>query len=381
MKTKETKKATIESLEVMIQQADKGPSGFWTDDYEGCGNPKIFPEFEDGLKYGRLVQKEHYLCPWNTAVLYGKGHGNIQTGCYYSCSIDKAKYLSKEMLEEVLIRFKKRLMNGEYDCTENLAPLLTSDEISYIDNQIRKAEQLEQKRNEAEREARLKKASALIQQYPEKKDLFAAHYGENILVETYDGIIDFNPEGYKDVVRADKFTYDEYIDVQIKSCHKRKEWFARCYYYFPLGFKGCVEKKKKDNICFERIEVEGMYPDGICFSGKEEHVWMNISGFEEYQIGDCVSFSAEVYRYVKTSNGKQIDFALRNPEGIKKIEDYELPTDDDLLRQAIDEITCETCFLSERCNRMFCMLPKGTIKNKQKKMFDLIKNSKNPGLD
>ena len=67
MKTK--KKKTMEVLDIMIQHADKGPSGFWVDDYEGCGNPKIFPEFEEGLKRGRLVQKEHYLCPWNTAVM------------------------------------------------------------------------------------------------------------------------------------------------------------------------------------------------------------------------------------------------------------------------------------------------------------------------
>lgn len=36
----------------MIEHTDKEPSGFWTDDYEGCGNPRVFPEFEDGLKRG-----------------------------------------------------------------------------------------------------------------------------------------------------------------------------------------------------------------------------------------------------------------------------------------------------------------------------------------
>lgn len=35
---------------MMILHADKGPSGFWTGDQEGCGNPQIFPEFEKGLK-------------------------------------------------------------------------------------------------------------------------------------------------------------------------------------------------------------------------------------------------------------------------------------------------------------------------------------------
>ena len=105
----------------------------------------------------------------------------------------------------------------------------------------------------------------------------------------------------------------------------------------------------------------------VYFDGKEEHVWMDIAGFEECQIGDCVSFSAEVYRYVKTSNGKQIDFALRNPEGIKKIEAYELPSDNDLLKQAISVLTCETCYLSEHCNGDFCILSKN---KKSKKTTD-----------
>lgn len=52
---------------------------------------------------------------------------------------------------------------------------------------------------------------------------------------------------------------------------------------------------------------------------------------------------------------KQIDYSLRNPKGIKKIESYELPSDDDLIKQGIDQIICETCFLYEQCNKVFCM--------------------------
>lgn len=87
MNNKQMKKATVDAINVMISHADKGPSGFWVEDHEGCGNPAVFPEFEEGLKRGRLVQKEHYFCPWNTAIMYGDGHGNIITGCYHSCSI------------------------------------------------------------------------------------------------------------------------------------------------------------------------------------------------------------------------------------------------------------------------------------------------------
>ena len=109
------KKATVDAINVMISHADKGPSGFWVEDHEGCGNPAVFPEFEEGLKRGRLVQKEHYFCPWNTAIMYGDGHGNINTGCYHSCSVSKARYLTTEELKEVLVRFKTRMENGDYD--------------------------------------------------------------------------------------------------------------------------------------------------------------------------------------------------------------------------------------------------------------------------
>ena len=35
MKNNEAKKATLDALDTMIQNAAQGPSGFWVDDYEG----------------------------------------------------------------------------------------------------------------------------------------------------------------------------------------------------------------------------------------------------------------------------------------------------------------------------------------------------------
>ena len=199
------------------------------------------------------------------------------------------------------------------------------------------------------------KVSALIQKYPDKKDIITDNYGKRVMVMTEGGLIDFNPEGYKDVVGAEKFTYEDYIDVQILSLGKSKSWFGTCYHNIPLGFKGCIEKKNSKYICFKCIFVSGMYADGDCFSGKEEHVWMSISGFEAFNKNDCVSFFAEVYRYVKTGKGKQIDFALRNPEEIEKIEPYKLPSDRELLIQGMNHIYCDTCILSEQCNGVYCL--------------------------
>lgn len=220
----------------------------------------------------------------------------------------------------------------------------------------------------------MKKAASLIKKFPDEECLFGAYYGEKELVCTYDGTIDFDPEGYKSVVGADRFTYDEYLEVQIKSFHKTRDWFETCFHNIPLGFKGCIEKNTGKRVCFQRIVVEGMYPDGDCFVGKEDHVWMDISGFEGFQVGDCLSFFAEIYRYVKTGNGKQIDFGLRNPEGIKQIKAYELPTDEELMEQEIEQMLCETCYLEEHCNRVSCLHLRNDMRNLKKQMLDVLKS-------
>ena len=109
------------------------------------------------------------------------------------------------------------------------------------------------------------------------------------------------------------------------------------------------------------------------FDGKEDHVWMDKSGFEECAVGDSVSFCAEVYRYVKTGNGKLIDYGLRNPTGIQKIEAYELPSDDELIMQEVEQLICETCFLSDRCNRNYCTMDPKKKRLLKQEMFRAIK--------
>ena len=80
----------------------------------------------------------------------------------------------------------------------------------------------------------------------------------------------------------------------------------------------------------------------------------------------------EAYAYVKTGNGKRIDFALRNPQRIKKIDSYELPTDDELMLQSIDAIICETCYLNEHCSG-YCVLSKQK-KVLRQSMLDILKS-------
>lgn len=378
MRNEQAKKATIYALDLMIRHADKGPSGFWVEDYEGCGNPAIFSEFEEGLRRGRLVQKEHYLCPWNTAIMYGVGHGNINTGCYHSCSIDKAKYLSEQELQKILVRFKARMENGDYNSVDHLLPLLTESERKHIEDRIL-AEQRERERNEErKRQERIKKAAALIAKYPDEESLLAAYYGEDDCVDGENGLVFFSPNSRKNVVGTEEMSYDKYLDIQFASLgHPYRSGFANGIFNYLLSFKGQIEKVKPKYVCFKRIFIEGMYSDGMMFDDKEDHVWMDRSGFEEFSAGDSVSFGAEVYRYVKTGNGKLIDYGLRNPTNIQKIEAYELPTDDELIMQEVDRIICETCFLSEQCNRNYCTMEPKKKRLLKQDMFRIIKESNN----
>ena len=240
MNNKQMKKATVDAINVMISHADKGPSGFWVEDHEGCGNPAVFPEFEEGLKRGRLIQKKHYFCPWNTAIMYGDGHGNINTGCYHSCSISKARYLTTEELKEVLVRFKTRMENGDYDCVEHLSPLLTKDESRHIEDRIL-AKQHECERCERQkRQERLKKAAALIAKYPDEESLLAIYYGEKDCVLDEGGIILFDPASQRNVVGAEKFSYNDYLDVQFASLGKKhRPYFSDCFFNAVMShFKG-----------------------------------------------------------------------------------------------------------------------------------------------
>ena len=118
-------------------------------------------------------------------------------------------------------------------------------------------------------------------------------YGQNRLVITDYGTIDFSPDSLKEVqLNGQKITYDEYLEIQRNS--NERGAFAECYYSGgeQADCKGQILKIEDNKIMFKRIYVSGMYMDGDGFEGKEDHVWMSRKGFEKYKVGDCLSFSA-----------------------------------------------------------------------------------------
>lgn len=206
------------------------------------------------------------------------------------------------------------------------------------------------------------------------EELKKACYGENCCVQTEWGIINFSSDGMNDIEGGKKLTYDDYLDVMKESCNKVRHYFELCYYAcIYYDFKGQIEKKSKKNICFKRIFINGMYSNGDFVDGKEDHVWMDKKDFEQYEIGDCLSFTAEIYRYLKTGNGKVIDFALRNPKDIQKIDPYQLPSDYELLMQTIDQLVCESCMFYENCYMGMCMADSKWCKIMRQQMFNVVK--------
>lgn len=192
------------------------------------------------------------------------------------------------------------------------------------------------------------------------------YYGKNMLVITDYGLIDFSREGMSEVRRIGKLSYDKYLDAQKNSFGKARTWLQECYFSgLSRDFVYCqgkIEKKTKTTLCFKRLYLDtqvldfgfGIYPnyDGGFF-GTEDHVWMSLDGFEKYNVGDCISFVAEVYRYLKTKNGIHIDYGLENPTDIEQINEYELPSEGDFARQTANNIYCnEICMFKEHCDGM-----------------------------
>lgn len=200
-------------------------------------------------------------------------------------------------------------------------------------------------------------------------------YGKDTLERYQNGRIDFSPDSMRDVENGDFKSYDEYLEVQKRSCDKVRQFFELCYYHVSgssADFKGQILRfdQQKNKVLFKRIMVNDMYGDGIGFVGKEDHVWMDRTGFELFNPGDCLWVEADIYRYMRKSDGKLIDYGLRNPDTIEKIGSYEVPTDEQLIDQQIDQLVCETCRYFDHCYLRMCVANEA----ERKERFETLKN-------
>lgn len=208
------------------------------------------------------------------------------------------------------------------------------------------------------------------------KDFIKKYSHSNYIVQSEFGAIDTSEDGMKDVAGGENLSYEEYLQALFNSRNNRRHCFEYCYYsYACCDFRGQIERfnRKKGKVIFNRIYVSGDLTDGTCYQGKEDHVWMDIEPFEKYQVGDCLQFGGEIYRYLKTRNGKQISFGIREPYNIIQIDNYELPTDDEMIMQYVDQVVCEVCLFNEHCYMGMCIANQEWRENMRKTLFDSIK--------
>lgn len=151
--------------------------------------------------------------------------------------------------------------------------------------------------------------------------------------------------------------YDNFLAIGRKSIGRSRQDFARIYYDVGsyVYCKGKIQRinSKKNSICFEKVYIYNpsyMELNGNIYEGKENHVWVNSTAFSGFEVGDTVEFNARIYVYIKTGNGKQLDFGLKRVENVNKIDGYFLPSDDDRLRQNIQNAICEICLFVDHCN-------------------------------
>ena len=225
----------------------------------------------------------------------------------------------------------------------------------------------------------MKTKQELLAKYKSDEEIYSlidAHYGTKASFQIPElGIIFFDRELSKGIVGGDHLTYEDFIDLQLQTKLEFRGSFFMCWVYTPMEFKGEVETFAKGKICFRRIYDEYMLPDTSIHMGKEDHVWMSSEGFGKLNKGDCVSFFAEVYRYIKKSDGKKLDYGLRNPEDIKKISKYDLPTEKELLMQEIDSMICETCDMADFCGtRSNCIKNPKERQLLKKQMYEILKS-------
>lgn len=116
-------------------------------------------------------------------------------------------------------------------------------------------------------------------------------------------------------------------------------------------------KKRKDiRYLFKRIDIE--YDIGLdIYEDTEDHVWIfNASELKDngISVGDSVRFAGIIKPYRRKDGS--YDLGIEDIYDIKKIDSYELPSDEKLQAQFMKQLKCETCLFTDHCDGIVCMM-------------------------
>ena len=214
--------------------------------------------------------------------------------------------------------------------------------------------------------------------------------------------------------RKKKVKKEEFKQAKMEAT---RQWLITASQYPIVRFYAHAQSVKKDRICFDKIllEMNSTYAYDPLDYGFEEHLWVNKNEYlksddihpedlnksicaedysdfmtpygvnwwvldeqtecidiEDIKEGDYVGFDATIQPYQR-ANGT-MDFGVTQIRYIRRIdkEDYDIPSDEDLIAQEIRKLICETCMFYDHCDipLMYCM------RNKEdwNERFEYLKN-------
>ena len=197
-------------------------------------------------------------------------------------------------------------------------------------------------------------------------------YRKNMVALIGSGFIDFTKASFLTLIRGcvDKYSYtndmisrlpnyDAFLDIQRENIGKARADVARIY--FDAGSYvvcyGKIQKfshirEKRDKVCIEKVTIYNPHSldvDWNLFTGTLDHIWVESCYFEGMDIGDNVKFEATISPYLKTGNGKQIDYGLEVSDDAEQIDDYYWPTKEDVRNSIANRNKCASCLYNDYC--------------------------------
>ena len=364
-KSKNRNNYTAKLVDRMIANADKGVTGFFVDEDGGCGNPDVFPEFEEALKHYDYLNKNASHCPWDSAILLGDKKLGAGGGCYYRCAIRNAQFLPPEMLREVLIRFRERMLRGDYEASGKKVPrLLTDEELSFIRDAENKAkEELEERRKwhtvcwAKTRKEKLDNAIVLYGSHlhPLPEELLSSFAD---LQEDYEeAIIQFpsiciSPEmfntGFVDIYRANK-EYDRDLNVPPSLRGVTHLDFINWNNYDGLGEPNCAIFPFNASICISIYKDHAMEKELFYFAiadgdHLDEQLWYNRHCFTLVADDRLREFYSRWKEFFDENKDK-----YTKPD---KINTFKRLHEDYIVAK---QTNCDICMFAKHCNGLFCL--------------------------
>jgi hypothetical protein len=130
----------------------------------------------------------------------------------------------------------------------------------------------------------------------------------------------------------------------------------------------------ENQAVLKNVVVDGIRHDGIGFMGSEDHVNIinkkDIKTLKEKNLhpGHKICFMAQSYEY-KRKDGS-VDFSLCDISDIEIVDDYDIPTKEELIDEQIKNLVCEVCIFNEHCYCGMCVANPDEVKER----FTVLKN-------